>query len=137
MFVFRSLSVGLLAACFALLVARPTVELRVAHESASTYETAAHAGVHDPAQRATIALPAPEPPAPTIIDVAPGVTAMQLAATIHLRAGEQIVAVDDVAVTGDLGAGILLASRDLRSRQFIDVSVAGPEGERRVLALLH
>jgi hypothetical protein len=122
MVVFRSLSVGLLLACFTLLVARPAVELRV---------------VQDSPQPATLALPEPALPTPTIIDVAPGITAMQLAATIHLAPGEQIIAVDDVAVTSDLGAGLLLASRDLRSRQFIDFSVAGPEGERRVLALLH
>jgi hypothetical protein len=120
MFVFRSLSVGLLTACFALLVARPAVELRVTQ-----------------APPPTIAVPEPGPPVPTIIDVAPGITAMQLAATLHLAPGEQIIAVDDVAVTSDVGAGLLLASRDLRSRQFIDFSVAGPEGERRVLALLH
>jgi hypothetical protein len=122
MFVFRSLSVGLMSACFALLIARPSVEVRVAHDSA---------------QPATLAVPDPAPPVPTIIDVAPGITAMQLAATIQLAPGEQIIAVDDVAVASDLGAGLLLASRDLRSRQFIDFSVAGPEGERRVLALLH
>lgn len=119
MLVFRSLSVGLLFACFALLVARPAVELRVSHESAGT------------------ALADPAPPVPTIIDVAPGITAMQLATTIRLAPGEQIVAVDDIAVAGDLGAGMVLATRDLASRQFIDFSVAGPEGERRVLALLH
>jgi hypothetical protein len=122
MVVFRSVSVGLLLACFALLVSRPAVEVRVAH---------------DVSQPATIALAEPEPAVPTIIDVAPGITARQLASTIHLAPGEQIVAVDDVAVTSDLGAGLLLASRNLRSRQFIDFSVAGPEGERRVLALLH
>ena len=119
MLVFRSVSVGLLLACFAMLVARPPVELRVT-------------------QAAQPAVERPEPPpTATIIDVAPGITAMQLAGTIHLAAGEQIIAVDDIAVTGNVGAGLLLASRDLRSRQFIDFSVAGPQGERRVLALLH
>lgn len=124
MLVFRSVSVGLLFACFALLVVRPAVEVRVRHE---------------PSHMPTIAMSEPTPSVamPTIIDVAPGITAMQLAATIHLAPGEQIIAVDDVAVSGTLGAGMWLASRELPSRQFIDFTVDGPAGERRVLALLH
>jgi hypothetical protein len=122
MLVFRSVSVGLLFACFALLVVRPAVQVRVAHEAV---------------QPATITIPEPAPIVPTIIDVAPGITAAQLATTIHLAPGEQIVAVDDIAVSGTLGAGMWLASRELRSRQFIDITVDGPAGERRVLALLH
>ena len=122
MFVFRSLSVGLLLACFALLVSRPAIELRVAHEAP---------------QLATPSIADPAPVAPTIIDVAPGITAAQLAMTIQLAPGEQITAVDDVAVAGNIGAGMLLASRTLRSGAFIDFSVDGPSGQRRVLALLH
>ncbi len=122
MLVFRSVSVGLLFACFALLAARPAIELRVQH---------------DTPQAPAIAIPAPAPAVPTIIDVAPGVTAAQLAMAIQLAPGEQIMSVDDIAVSGTLGAGMLLASRDLRSRQFIDFTVDGPRGERRVLALLH
>lgn len=122
MLVFRSVSVGLLFACFALLVVRPAVHVRVAHEAV---------------QPATIAIPEPAPIVPTIIDVAPGITAAQLATTIHLAPGEQIVAIDDIAVSGTLGAGMWLAARELRSRQFIDFTVDGPAGERRVLALLH
>jgi hypothetical protein len=123
MLVFRSFAIGLSAACFALLVMRPTVELRVAEAPLST---------NDPQLVRTAA-----PPLPTIIDAAPGITPAQLAMTIRLQPGEQIVALDDVAVTNDLSAGIVLASRDLRARHYIDVGVAGPDGERRVLVLLH
>jgi hypothetical protein len=123
MLVFRSLAIGLSAACFALLVMRPTVEMRVVEVPAAT-----------PAQPR---LARAAPVLPTIIDAAPGITTAQLAMTIRLQPGEQIVSLDDVAVTSDLSAGILLASRDLRARQYIDVGVAGPSGERRVLVLLH
>jgi hypothetical protein len=121
MVVFRSVTVGLLFACFALLLTRST-ELLVIRESSQT-----------PA----LASADPPPNVPTIIDVAPGITAAQLAMTIQLAPGEQITAVDDVAVAGNMGAGLLLASRSLRSGAFIDFSVDGPNGERRVLALLH
>ena len=123
MLVFRSLAIGLSAACFALLVMRPTVEMRVVEVPAAM-----------PAQPR---LARAAPVLPTIIDAAPGITTAQLAMTIRLQPGEQIVSLDDVAVTSDLSAGILLASRDLRARQYIDVGVAGPSGERRVLVLLH
>ena len=122
MLVFRSFAIGLLAACFALLVMRP--EVRVTHVV--------------PTQVPTIALSQHRTdPAPTIVDVAPGISAAQLALAIRLAPGEQITSVDDVAVSGNVGAGLMLASRTLRSGEYIDFSVAGPRGERRVLALLH
>lgn len=121
MLVFRSFAIGLSAACFALLVTTPAVQVRVAHEH-----------VHVAAPRGAPALPAP-----SIIDVAPGVTPSQLAAMLRLTGGERITSIDDAPVAGDLGAGIVLAQRELRSRQFIDLGVAGPAGERRVLVLLH
>lgn len=124
MLVFRSFAIGLSAACFALLVMRPSVVLRVVE-----VPMASDAPAFEPAPRGETA--------PTLIDVAPGVTAEQLASAIRLAPGEHIVAVDDGAVSGDVGAGLALASRDLRSRQFIDFTVSGPAGERRVLALLH
>jgi hypothetical protein len=128
MLVFRSFAIGLSAACFALLVMGPTVEI---HEC-FTGPTQAQLARAAQGQLAHAA-----PVLPTIIDAAPGITAAQLAMTIRLQPGEQIVSLDDVSVTSDLSAGILLASRDLRARQYIDVGVAGPSGERRVLVLLH
>ncbi len=131
MLVFRSFAIGLSAACFALLVMRPTVELRVA-EAPPLHAHAAALRYHPSPRTAE-----PIVPVPTIIDAAPGITASQLAAAIRLEPGEQIVTVDEVAVDSDLDAGIVLASRDLRSRDFIDLGVTGPEGNRRVLVLLH
>jgi hypothetical protein len=127
MLVFRSFVVGLLAACFALLVVRPGFEVHVTHDAA--YEPLWHVD--------GLAAPPPAPLVPTIIDAAPGISPTQLALSIHLAPGEHITAIDDMSVAGELGAGMLLATRDLRSRQFIDFSVSSPAGERRVLVLLH
>ena len=121
MHVFRSFAIGLSAAFLALLVMRPAIVLRVV--PAPVALQAPHG--------------APHVPAPTLIDVAPGVSASQLASAIRLLPGEHIIAVDDVSVSGDVDAGLALASRALHSREFIDFTVFGPAGERRVLALLH
>jgi hypothetical protein len=139
MLVFRSFVVGLLAACFALLVVRPSVDLRVHHDGAYEAPVWHEPGAYrlGPGAYAMAAPVAPAPLPPTIVDAAPGITPTQLALTIRLAPGEHITAIDDVAVNGELVAGMLLATRDLRSRQFIDVSVDGPAGERRVLVLLH
>lgn len=141
MLVFRSLAIGLTAACFALLVMRPTIELRVTDSSsAATADDHAHAqlawsGSHEPvARKPQLASRAPRP---TIVDVAPGITTTQLAATLHLRTGERIVSVDDVAVASNVAAGVALASRDIGAQRFIDVGVAGPEGDRRIIVLMH
>ena len=116
MLLFRSLTLGLVAACFALLLARPTVELRMAREPVR---------------------PSIPTRSPTVIDVAAGVTNAQLASMIRLAPGEHVASIDDAAVVGDLGAGVALATVALRAGRFIDVGVAGPTGERRVLVLLH
>ncbi len=144
MLVFRSLAIGLSAACFALLVMRPTVELRVTDTSSAATVTPAYAPAARQLAWSSRAEPAPRKPRiasraprPTIIDVAPGITATQLAATLHLRSGERIVSVDDVAVADNVAAGVALASRDLGAQRFIDVGVAGPGGERRIIVLMH
>jgi hypothetical protein len=128
MLVFRSFAIGLSAACFALLVIRPTVELRVA--DAPPISTIGPQPYADHGRATTPALP-------TIVDAAPGITPAQLALTIRLAPGEAITSVDDVAVSSNLGAGIVLASRELRAGHFIDLGVDGPAGPRRVLVLLH
>lgn len=128
MLVFRSFAIGLSAACFALLVMRPAVVVRVTPPlPASDLQLAAPSFLDRP----VIA------DIPTIVDVAPGVSPAQIATTIRLSAGEQITTVDDISVANDLGAGILLASHALHSHQFIDLGVSGPQGDRRVLVLLH
>ncbi len=74
---------------------------------------------------------------PTIVDVAPGLTHAQLAGVIVLEEDEQIAAIDDVPVTSTLDAGGRLAAVDLRTQRYIDFSITGPHGPRRMLVLLH
>ena len=116
MLAFRSLALGLVGACFLLLAFRPAYEIRVAQ-------------------------PPPPPPivrdTSTIIDVAAGVSSAQLPPLIQLAAGEHVVAIDDVPVSGDLDAGAAIAAHDRASGSYLDLQVAGAASTRRVLVLLH
>ncbi len=113
MLLFRSLTTGLIAACFVLLaMARPRV-------------------VALPTSTASAATPV------SIVDVAGGVPTRDLAALIHLRPGEAVAAVGDRAVGSDLAAGAAIASLPARRGSYVDVTIAGSTGERRVLLLLH
>ena len=118
MLLFRSLSIGLLAACFCLLAIRPAYEVRVA------------------AAPPLVVMPRPQPAA-QIVDVAPGLRPEQIASLIALAPGEHVTAVDDLAVTGDLDAGVLLANHPLGAQHYVDLEVRGAAGARRVLVLLH
>ena len=120
MLLFRSIVVGLLGACCLLLAARPRCEIAV---------------------RSVPALPTHAPTweslRPTIVDVAPLVAPGELAKLVRLSPGEHVIAIDDARVAGDLEAGALLAKVDLAPKHYVDLTVAGPLGERRVLVLLH
>ena len=118
MIVFRSLALGLLGACFLLLVTKRYEVVR------------ARAPAPRPAYVVSV-------PAATIVDVASGVPASQLAALVHLAPYEHVIAVDDHPVVGDLDAGSMIASRETRWRTYFDLTVATPAGNRRVLVLLH
>jgi hypothetical protein len=115
MLLFRSLSVGLLGACVLLLATRrdprPT---RIEHEK-ELVAVASHA--------------------PTIIDVAPNVSATQIAQLVRLAPNERVTAVDDRPVTGNLDAGTVIGSPV--GHAFIDLTIAGGSHERRVLVLIH
>lgn len=117
MLAFRSLAVGLLGACFLLLVSRPATQVRVERELVPV-------------------LQAP-PPTATIIDVAPGLTAIEVARLVHLQGDEHVVAVDDRPVSGDLDAGSVIATIEPRSNRFVDLTVASATGARRILVLMH
>jgi hypothetical protein len=71
-----------------------------------------------------------------VIDVAPGVAPAQIAALIQLAPGEHVSTVNDRVPASDLEVGALIASQP-RPGQFLDLTVASPAGERRVLVLLH
>ena len=76
-------------------------------------------------------------PAINVVDVAPGVPASRIAALIQLRPDEHIAAIDDRPQISDLEVGALIASRPPRPGEFLDLTVGSPDGERRVLVLLH
>ncbi len=117
MLLFRSLSIGLMAACFLLQIDRTQVAAPPA--------------------------PAPEPAAPvipvrpeaTIIDVSSMVAAAQRSSLVRLQSDEHVTAVDDRAVGSDLEAGAAIAEH--RGTGFIDLTVESTTSTRRVLMLLH
>jgi len=114
MLLFRSLSVGLLGACVLLLATRRTPPPRIEHEK-ELVAVASHA--------------------PTIIDVAPNVSAAQIATLVRLAPNERVTAVDDHPVTGNLDARTVIGSPI--GHEFIDLTIAGGGRERRVLVLIH
>ena len=121
MFLFRSLTIGLLGACILLLarIESPTPR---------------------PLATATPTLAMTEPPpvsGATIIDVAPGVRASDVPGLIRLAPGERVIAVDDRRVESDLAAGVAIANRAPSSGAFVDLDVEGNGAHRRVLVLLH
>jgi hypothetical protein len=73
----------------------------------------------------------------TVVDVARGVDAGTLASLVRLRAGERVVAIDDQKVANDFAAGAAISAHDLGSGKYLDLTVDGAAGARRVLVLMH
>jgi len=109
----RSFVFAMAGACFALALAypRPRVE------------------------REVVQVATPCQPTATIVDVAAGVSAAQLGALVYLAPGEHVISVDDRHVAGDLDAGAALAQA--QAPGYVDLTVEGAGGSRRVLVLLH
>src|SRR4051812_8063321 len=117
MLLFRSLALGLLGTCVMLLAVRPPYEVRIT--------------------QAPVHLFAAPPTSASIVDVAPSVAPVQVPALLHLAAGEHIQSIDDVLMADDVEAGARLASLTVGRNRFVDLTVAGGTGSRRVLVLLH
>ena len=120
MFLFRSLTIGLLGACVMFLVKlEPT----------------------RPAPVPTLAMTQPPPmlaAAATIVDVAPGVRGAEVSSLIRLSPGERVVAVDDRRVDSDLAAGAAISNRVNGAGGYVDLDIQTADGpHRRVLVLLH
>lgn len=124
MFAFRSLVVGLLGACCLLLAMRPPVTVVAPGPG--------HALATTPS-----ALQPCASSGPTIVDVAPGVTAAQLPSLLHLLPEERVVSVNDAPVASTLDAGVALGKVELAHGQFLDLEIASTWGNRRLLVLLH
>lgn len=116
MLLFRSVAIGLLGACVLLLAQRPPPVVQIERVP-------------------EVIAAAPRAPAPTIIDVAPGLSSTQLAQLVRLGPDERVTSVDDHPVVGSLDAGTVLGAPG--SRRFVDLGIAGRSGERRVLVLVH
>jgi hypothetical protein len=71
-----------------------------------------------------------------IIDVAPGVAPALLPELLNLEPTERVIAVDDLPVATAAEADMKLAERGTSGR-YVDLTVASPRSQRRVLLLLH
>jgi hypothetical protein len=71
-----------------------------------------------------------------IVDVAAGVAASEIPALLALRSDEHVAAVNEHVPASDLEAGAWIAAR-ASQHEYLDLTVASPAGERRVLILLH
>jgi hypothetical protein len=116
MLVFRSIALGLLGAIAWFLATRASPVTRIQHER-ELVAVANHAAV------------------PTIIDVAPGLSATQIAQLVRLGPDERVTSVDDHAVTGNLDAGTVIGAP--AGRRFLDLTIGRAHSERRVLLLIH
>lgn len=131
MFWFRSFALGLLGACCLLLAMRPPIAV-VASEPGKILVVSSPSMLSCPSP----APPRVEPPV-TVVDVAAGVSAEQLATLVVLAPGERIVAIDDVAVAPGITSRAALAALAPKAGRYIDLTVDtyGPQS-RRVLVLL-
>ena len=116
MLVSRTLQLGLIVFSIALLVGTIVEKSRMAqhtHVSPAAYEPV------------------------TVVDVARGVDAAAHGSLVRLRADERVTAVDDQPVANDFAAGAALTQRELGPGKYVDLTVTGAHGSRRVLVLMH
>lgn len=73
----------------------------------------------------------------TVVDVARGVTPGMLPSLVKIGHDERVVAVDDMPVASDIEAGAAIAYKGLGASTYLDLTVGGARGQRRVLVLLH
>lgn len=74
----------------------------------------------------------------TIVDVSRAATEpAQLAQAIRLASDEQVIAVNDVAVHDLLAAGAAIGETTRAPGSYLDLTVRGTSGERRLLVLVH
>lgn len=113
MLVFRSVALGLLGAIAWLLATHASPVTRIERELVAV---------------------ASKSDVPTIIDVAPGLSATQIAQLVRLGPDERVTSVDDRRVTGNLDAGTVIVPA---GRHFLDLTIGRANTERRVLVLIH
>ena len=119
MLLFRSIVVGLLGACCLLLAVRPRCEIAV--RSLPRSRPTVRPGRPAPDDHRCRAAGRAEASSPKLVRLAPG---------------EHVIAIDDARVAGD-SRRARCSQVDQRPEHYVDLTVAGPLGERRVLVLLH
>lgn len=77
------------------------------------------------------------PGATTIVDIAATVPRDRVASMISLAPGERVIAVGDRTVDSDLEAGGAIAAVSPAPGEYLDLTVDGVAGPRRVLVLMH
>lgn len=116
MFVSRTLTLGLFVFAVALLVSTILEKVRLREE-------------HVRVDAAAIVTPL------TVVDVAHGVDAN--IGLVRLREDERVSAVDDELVHDDAAANELISARSRSAGKYVDLTVTGTRGSRRVLVLMH
>ncbi|MDQ3334077.1 MAG: hypothetical protein M4D80_02870 [Myxococcota bacterium] len=114
----RTLQLGLIVFAIALLVGTMVEKARLPEHQHTRITPAAYEPV-------------------TVVDVARGVDAASLASLVRIRSDERVSAVDDQPVANDFAAGAALTERALGPGKYLDLTVTGASGSRRVLVLMH
>ena len=112
--VLRLLMIGLCTACVVTLATLEPLRIQVMQPT-------------PPADRAALV---------SVVDVAYGVAARDLAALLHLHPGEHLSAINDQPLA-DGDESTALAALAPHAGQYLDLTVATTTAERRVLVLLH
>ncbi len=138
---FRSFALGLLAACFVVIAMRPAVVIQVSPAAACSRSAAppdrgavrslrASAGRH-------VLWPRARGPSATVIDAASAATPSDLVALLRLRSDERIATVDDQRTIDPRVALAEVASAAGAKGRYVDLTIASPAAERRVVLMIH
>lgn len=114
---FRAATIGTIAACLYFMMG-------IAHQG-------------EPLREVQLAEPPSGPAATTIVDIAAAVPRDRIASMISLAPGERVIAVGERSVENDLEAGGAIAAQSPSPGEFLDLTVDGIAGPRRVLVLVH
>ncbi len=139
---FRSFALGLLGACFVVIAMRPAVEIRVMPAQACAGRTAPTSGgavrsLTGSERHLVLQRTQPRALSATVIDAASAATPNDLVALLRLRADERIAAVDDQRSIDSKVAIAEIASAAGAKGRYVDLTIASPRAERRVVLMIH
>ncbi len=135
MLMFRSFALGLLAACFVVIAMRPAVVVQVSMRPPNSAAARSAPGpIHLHARSSRLH---PRAPSATVIDAASAATPSDLVALLRLRSDERIAAVDDLRSTDPSAAIAAVGSAAGAKGRYVDLTIASPFAERRVVLMIH